>query len=68
MKDVSFQPILFCVNRSTNSLPLWQAALGISFGIVVAKELFGGVGRNFMNPALAGRAFLFFCLSGSNFR
>lgn len=42
------------------SLPLWQAALGISFGVVVAKELFGGTGRNFMNPALAGRAFLFF--------
>ena len=31
------------------TLPLWQAALGISFGIVVAKEIFGGVGRNFMN-------------------
>ncbi len=30
------------------------------FGIVVAKEIFGGVGRNFMNPALAGRAFLIF--------
>ncbi len=42
------------------SLPLWQAALGISFGVVIAKELFGGTGRNFMNPALAGRAFLFF--------
>ena len=42
------------------TLPLWQAALGITFGIVVAKEIFGGVGRNFMNPALAGRAFLFF--------
>lgn len=42
------------------TLPLWQAALGISFGVVVAKELFGGTGKNFMNPALAGRAFLFF--------
>ena len=42
------------------TLPLWQAALGISFGLVVAKEVFGGVGKNFMNPALAGRAFLFF--------
>jgi Na+-transporting NADH:ubiquinone oxidoreductase subunit B len=41
-------------------LPLWQAALGISFGVVVAKELFGGTGKNFVNPALAGRAFLFF--------
>lgn len=42
------------------TLPLWQAALGISFGVVIAKELFGGTGKNFMNPALAGRAFLFF--------
>jgi len=42
------------------TLPLWQAALGISFGVVVAKEIFGGTGKNFMNPALAGRAFLFF--------
>ncbi|NCB56621.1 MAG: NADH:ubiquinone reductase (Na(+)-transporting) subunit B [Gammaproteobacteria bacterium] len=42
------------------TLPLWQAALGITFGVVVAKELFGGTGKNFMNPALAGRAFLFF--------
>ena len=52
------------------SLPLWQAALGISFGVVIAKELFGGTGRNFMNPALAGRAFLFFAypasISGTN--
>ncbi len=42
------------------TLPLWQAAIGISFGVVVAKEIFGGTGKNFMNPALAGRAFLFF--------
>ncbi|MEM9300498.1 MAG: NADH:ubiquinone reductase (Na(+)-transporting) subunit B [Pseudomonadota bacterium] len=40
--------------------PLWQAALGISFGVVVAKEVFGGTGKNFLNPALAGRAFLYF--------
>jgi len=40
--------------------PLWQVALGISFGVVVAKELFGGTGKNFLNPALAGRAFLYF--------
>lgn len=43
-----------------STIPLWQAALGITFGIVVAKEIFGGTGRNFLNPALAGRAFLFF--------
>lgn len=42
------------------TLPLWQAALGITFGVVIAKEIFGGTGRNFLNPALAGRAFLFF--------
>ena len=52
------------------TMPLWQAALGISFGVVIAKELFGGTGRNFMNPALAGRAFLFFAypasISGTN--
>ena len=46
------------------TLPLWQAALGITFGLVVAKEVFGGVGKNFMNPALAGRAFLFFAYPG----
>ena len=40
--------------------PLWMAALGISFGVVFAKELFGGTGMNFVNPALAARAFLFF--------
>lgn len=42
------------------SLPLWQAACGITFGVVMAKEIFGGTGRNFLNPATAGRAFLFF--------
>ncbi|MRX27768.1 NADH:ubiquinone reductase (Na(+)-transporting) subunit B [Kangiella sp. HZ709] len=42
------------------TIPLWQVALGITFGVVVAKEIFGGTGKNFMNPALAGRAFLFF--------
>lgn len=42
------------------TIPLWQAALGITFGVVIAKEVFGGTGRNFLNPALAGRAFLFF--------
>ena len=40
--------------------PLWMAALGITFGIVIGKEIFGGTGRNFLNPALTGRAFLFF--------
>ncbi|MDT9165885.1 RnfABCDGE type electron transport complex subunit D, partial [Escherichia coli] len=34
--------------------------LGISFGVVIGKEVFGGTGKNFLNPALTGRAFLFF--------
>ncbi len=41
-------------------LPLWQAALGISLGVVIGKEVFGGTGKNFLNPALTGRAFLYF--------
>ncbi len=48
------------------TIPLWQVALGITFGIVVAKEIFGGTGRNFVNPALAGRAFLYFAYPGQN--
>lgn len=39
-------------------MPIWMLLLGDFFAIVVVKELFGGLGRNFMNPALAGRAFL----------
>ncbi len=42
------------------TVPLWQVALGITFGVVIAKEVFGGTGRNFLNPALSGRAFLYF--------
>lgn len=42
------------------TIPLWQVAVGISFGVVIGKEIFGGTGRNFLNPALTGRAFLFF--------
>ncbi len=42
------------------SIPLWQVALGVSFGVVIGKEVFGGTGKNFLNPALVGRAFLFF--------
>ena len=40
------------------SIPLWQAALGSVFAIIVVKELFGGLGKNFMNPALGARCFL----------
>lgn len=40
------------------SLPLWMAAIGCVFAIVVAKQFFGGIGQNFVNPALAGRIIL----------
>ena len=42
------------------TVPLWQVALGITFGVVIGKEVFGGTGKNFLNPALTGRAFLYF--------
>lgn len=42
------------------TIPLWQVVLGVAFGVIFGKELFGGTGMNFMNPALCGRAFLFF--------
>jgi len=42
------------------SIPLWQVAVGIIFGVVIGKEVFGGTGRNFLNPALTARAFLYF--------
>jgi len=51
--------ILFALTLPPD-LPLWQAALGISFGVVIGKEVFGGTGKNFLNPALTGRAFLYF--------
>ncbi len=46
-------------------IPLWMVALGISFGVVIGKEVFGGTGKNFLNPALTGRAFLFFAYPAS---
>ena len=42
------------------TIPLWQVAFGISFGVVVGKEIFGGTGMNVLNPALVARAFVFF--------
>ena len=51
-------------------VPLWQVAVGVSFGVVIGKELFGGVGKNFLNPALTGRAYMYFAypafMSGGN--
>jgi Na+-transporting NADH:ubiquinone oxidoreductase subunit B len=45
--------------------PLWQVGLGIAFGVVIGKEVFGGTGKNFLNPALVGRAFLYFAYPAS---
>ena len=42
------------------SIPLWMVAAGIVFGVIIGKEVFGGVGMNFLNPALTARAFVFF--------
>ena len=42
------------------TVPLWQVALGIAFGVIIGKEIFGGTGMNIFNPALMSRAFLFF--------
>jgi Na+-transporting NADH:ubiquinone oxidoreductase subunit B len=42
------------------TIPLWQVAIGIIFGVVVGKEIFGGTGKNFLNVALTARAFLYF--------
>ncbi len=47
------------------AIPLWLAALGIIFGVVIGKEVFGGTGKNFLNPALTGRAFLYFAYPAS---
>ena len=41
-------------------IPLWQVALGIAFGVVIGKEIFGGTGMNILNPALTARIFLYF--------
>jgi Na+-transporting NADH:ubiquinone oxidoreductase subunit B len=56
--------ILFALTMPPN-VPLWQVALGISFGVVLGKEVFGGTGKNFLNPALTGRAFLYFAYPAS---
>lgn len=51
--------ILFTLTLPATT-PLWMAAVGITFGVVIGKEVFGGTGKNFLNPALTGRAFLYF--------
>ena len=47
-------------------IPIWMPILGSAFAIIVAKQLFGGLGQNFMNPALAGRCFLMISFAGKN--
>lgn len=46
------------------TIPYWMVAVGVSAGVVLSKEVFGGVGMNIVNPALACRAFLFFTFPG----
>ena len=46
------------------TIPYWMAAVGVSVGVVLSKEVFGGSGMNIVNPALACRAFLFFAFPG----
>lgn len=48
----------------SSSMPLWMVALGSIFAIIVVKQLFGGLGQNFMNPALAARCFLLISFAG----
>ncbi len=48
-----------------SSFPLWQAILGCAFAIIVVKQLFGGIGRNFSNPAITARIFLFISFAGN---
>ncbi|MFA9466151.1 MAG: RnfABCDGE type electron transport complex subunit D [Velocimicrobium sp.] len=47
-----------------SSAPLWMAMIGSVFAIIIVKELFGGLGQNFMNPALAARCFLMISFTG----
>lgn len=56
--------LLLGLNLSVN-VPLWQCALGSVFAIVLVKCAFGGIGRNFANPAIAGRVFLLLAFSGT---
>jgi len=48
-----------------STFPLWQAILGCLFAIVVVKQLYGGIGRNFVNPAITARIFLFISFSAN---
>ena len=50
--------LLLALNLPCN-FPIWQALVGVAFAILVVKSLYGGLGKNFANPAIAGRIFLF---------
>ena len=55
--------LLLALNLSPD-VPVWMAILGSAFAIVIVKQLFGGLGQNFMNPALGARCFLLICFAG----
>ncbi|MBR2540472.1 MAG: RnfABCDGE type electron transport complex subunit D [Mogibacterium sp.] len=48
-----------------SSFPIWQAIIGCFFAIIIVKQLFGGIGRNFSNPAITARIFLFISFAGN---
>lgn len=55
--------MILALNMPAN-IPLWIPVLGGVFAIIVVKQLYGGIGQNFMNPALAGRCFLLISFAG----
>ncbi len=66
VKDLSaaVTGVILAVNLPA-TIPLWMAALGSVFAVLVVKMLFGGIGQNFMNPALAARCFLLISFAGA---
>ena len=56
--------ILIAFNVPSN-FPIWMAIIGCFFAIVVVKQLYGGIGKNFVNPAITARIFLFISFAGS---
>lgn len=52
--------LLLALNLPSTA-PWWSAVIGSAFAVIIVKEFFGGLGQNFMNPAMAGRAFLLAC-------
>lgn len=62
--DGALTAVAFALMASP-SIPLWQLALALSFGIVMGEQIFGGRGRNFIHPAVVALAFLFFSFPGA---